>query len=476
MADQPGFFETRARLSSQRPAIPATPTDALTPSQLNRLVEQTLKAHLPTTLLVRGEVSNFNRNRQSGHLYFAMKDGQGCLDAVMWASRAERLRFEPRDGMELLATGSLGVYVPRGRYQLVVHSLDPVGEGALEVARRQLEERLRKLGLFDVENKRPIPAFPQTIALITSPQAAGFADMLKVLARCPWLRLMLYPVPVQGAAAAPAIATALNHLSERQDDVGGIDLILLGRGGGSLEDLWAFNDEAVVRAVAACDVPVITGIGHETDVSLADLAADYHAHTPTEAATLVVRNWSRVDDTLDAASMRLRREARQRIADARQQLMSIERHELFRRPGSMFESTRQRLDDHHDTLRRSLAERLTKANHQLERAAAVLAQHPPARRLKLEAQRLDRLTADFRSAASAALKQRHRTLIALDAQLRLLGPANVLKRGYSITTQKRTGAIIRTPTDVRAGDKLITRLADGSIESTAADPKQPELF
>jgi exodeoxyribonuclease VII large subunit len=475
-----GFFDTHQKLTTAKAAsapsrqMPAV-GEPMSPSQLNRLVESALKSQLPSTLLVRGEVSNFKCNSTSGHCYFTLKDSTGCIDAVMWASSAKRLRFEPRDGMELLATGSIGVYVPRGRYQLVATSLDPVGEGALEVAKRQLEEKLRGLGLFDVERKRDLPRYPRTIAFVTSRQAAGFADMLKILSRTPWLRVMVYHVPVQGAAAAPAIAAALKHLSDCSAELC-VDVIVLGRGGGSLEDLWAFNEEVIAHAMAASVVPIVTGIGHEVDVSIADLVADYHAHTPTEAAAQVIRQWTQVDDAIDVLQARLRREVRARVQAGRQQVNSIERHELFRRPGTMLDSQRQALDEREAALVRALKGCVGRHRSRVDRAAAMLAQHPPSRPIRAANGRLRRLDDALQRASNAALTAAGRRVDSLDARLRALSPLNVLKRGYSITTRKRDGAIVRGVTDVRAGEKLITRLSDGTIESIANDPKQPELF
>ena len=478
---QAGFFDMRSRLANPKAAATAaaggpTGVEPITPSQLSRMIDAALKVSLPQTLLVRGEVSNFSRNRASGHLYFSLKDAQGCVDAVMWASRAERLRFEPKDGMELIATGSVGVYIPRGRYQITVNALDPVGEGALELAKRQLEERLRAAGLFDDEGKRPIPRYSRAVALVTSPQAAGFADMLKVLRRCSWLRLMIYPVPVQGAAAAPAIAAALTNLARGRADGLPIDVVLLGRGGGSLEDLWAFNEEAVARAMHNCPIPIITGIGHETDVSIADLVADYHAHTPTEAATYVTRAWSRADETLGAVGLRLLRETRRVVADARSQVSSIARHELFRRPGAIFDLARQRLDDQSDRLSRALNDRLREARSRLDRSAAALAQHPPGRRLGRARDTIDARADALGGSIRRQVSQRRSTLDGLDARLRALSPLNVLQRGYSITTLKRDGTLVRDGANVRGGEVLVTRLADGTVESVAKDGKQPELF
>lgn len=449
---------------------------AMTPSQLNKLIEATLKAHLPATVLLKGEVSNFTRNRNSGHLYFTLKDSAGAIDAIMWASRAERLRFEPRDGMELLASGAIGVYVPRGRYQIVVNSLDPVGEGALELAKRQLEQKLRGEGLFEPDRKRPIPAYPRTVAIITSPQAAGFADVLKVLRRCAWLRLLIDPVPVQGRDAAPAVANAIQRLSKRHRDLGQIDVALVIRGGGSLEDLWAFNEEVVARAIAGSSIPIITGIGHDIDVSIADLVADHHAHTPTEAASYVIRQWIHASDEVSAIESHMLRELRRRIASGNQQLISIARHEVFRRPTMMLDTPRQQLDEIEHDLSRQFAIRRAAALQRIERAAGALSPTLIRRSVSRGHERLATLANSLGRALTSRIEQSKRSLDAMAAQLRALSPEHVLKRGYSITRLKKTGEVVRHTDQIKGGELLEIRVADGNIESRATDPKQAELF
>lgn len=449
---------------------------AMTPSTLNRLIEQTLKANLPPTVVVRGEVSNFSCNRNSGHLYFTLKDSGAAIDCVMWASKAERLRFEPRDGMELLASGSIGVYVPRGRYQIVVNSLDPVGEGALELAKRQLEAKLRAEGLLEDGRKRPIPPFPRTIAVITSPQAAGFADICKVLCRCGWLKLLIYPVPVQGNAAAPAIASALRSLGGHQHDIGGVDLILLGRGGGSLEDLWAFNEEVVARAMVDCPIPIITGIGHDIDVSIADLVADHHAHTPTEAATYAIREWMHALELTDGFQVRLLRETRRRIVDGLNAISSISRHEVFRRPSILVESHRQLLDELDGRLNTELSTRRSSALMRLERVAGALSPALARRMIGRARERVDHAARSFDYQIRTNLSRELTKLASLEAQLRALSPQGVLKRGYSITRLKKTGQTLTSTAQVKPGDMLETHLAEGVVESRATDPKQGELF
>ncbi len=324
------FFQFRQQLFRPQPPAPAPskqkadPAAAMTVSQVTEKIRQILSSNLPPTLQVRGEVSNFNRNKSSGHLYFTLKDPDACLDCVMFRSEAARLKFEPENGIELLATGRIGIFPARGRHQLYVSDLRPLGQGALELAFQQVKAKLEAEGLFEPARKKQIPRYPRRIILVTSQEAAALADILKVLRRFPWLKLMLYPVPVQGDGAGLRIAAVLKHLNATIDQVGGGDVILLGRGGGSLEDLWAFNEEAVARAVAASRIPVVTGIGHEVDVSIADLVADHHAHTPTEAAQVITAHWKQAADLLSTSTHRITRGLRVTLTHARQRLEMIE--------------------------------------------------------------------------------------------------------------------------------------------------------
>src|SRR6267142_1676243 len=305
------FFSFQEKM--KKPAEPSgKKTAALTVSQLTAQIERSIKKTFPSILEVQGEVSNL-RYAQSGHLYFSLKDPHNCIDCVMWASDAEGLKFEPEDGMELLVGGRVGIYGPKSTYQIQVARLTPVGQGALELAFRQLCEKLTKEGLFEAKRKKPLPAYPMRIALVTSKEGAAVADMLKVLRRFSWLKLMVYHVPVQGDGAAERIALAIGEINRHAAKVGGVDVILLGRGGGSLEDLWPFNSEMVARAIVASKIPIVTGIGHEVDVSISDLAADYHAHTPTEAAQVATAHWRTARGDIEATALRLRREIEDRF-------------------------------------------------------------------------------------------------------------------------------------------------------------------
>ncbi|MDB5292717.1 MAG: exodeoxyribonuclease large subunit [Phycisphaerales bacterium] len=512
-----GALAPQGEPNAQSPGRPAP--DPITVSQLTSRVERVLKAGVPETLYVRGEVSNFRPNQSSGHVYFTLKDPASCVDCVMWRSDAVRLKFTPTDGMELLATGRVGVFVPRGKYQFYVTTLRPLGQGALEIAFQQLRAKLEAEGLFEAGRKRPLPMFPMSVVLITGADTAALADMLKVLGRYPWLRLMVYAVPVQGDGAAAKIAAAIAHVSRDGEDVG-VEVIILARGGGSLEDLWSFNEEIVARAIAASTIPVVTGIGHEVDTSIADLVADYHAHTPTEAAQVVAAQWRTAREAVDGVGVRLRRAIAARVQEARHRLRAAERHEAFRRPQDRINSYRQLLDDRQRALLMAIEGRLHTAQLRLHtqqtrldrhipatvsrlrermnflqqslslamtrriridsdtvaRLSALLTDCHPKYRLPLRAQKLTSLAARFDLAIRATVSRSGDRLTALGRQLEALAPENVLRRGYTITTRKKGGAPIRSSAEIKPGDRLITRFADGQVESVTEDSRQPPLF
>ncbi len=502
------FFEFREKLTARRDEAPApAPMEAahgspaptpLSVTQLTAQIDRAIKSGVPGSVLVKGEVSNFKEHRGSGHLYFTLKDASSCLACVMWKSDAERVKFDVRDGMELLATGRVAVYATQGKYQLYVTRLQPLGQGALELAFRQLHARLEAEGLFALERKRPLPTYPSRIALVTGRGTAAIQDMLKVLGRYPWVRLCIVNVPVQGDGAAEKIADALMRLSRTGARCGSVHVILLGRGGGSLEDLWAFNEEIVARAIAASRIPVITGIGHEVDTSIADLVADYHAHTPTEAAQVAVMHWRKAGADIEAHAGRLHRSVRGLVHDARRRLAMVERHETFRRPRDRVDQLRQLLDDRQRSLqaaaeglvqrlRQRLAtteqglavagnERLRRDREKLARMTVALSERHPRHAAGLARAHVAALDARLSAVMSNSLKRQTLKIDLLARHLIAVGPEQVLQRGYSITTLKKGRKVVRSADQVQPGDRLVTRLADGKIESTAEDQNQPGLF
>jgi len=469
------FFDFRARVTKPQATADtdeARLARAISVAELTGRIDAAIKSGLPAALLVKGEISNLNIHRASGHIYFTLKDDKSSIDCVMFRGDAEKLKVTPHDGDEVLATGSVRVYTQRGRYQLYVTQLTPVGRGALEAKFQILKEKLEREGLFDPVRKRELPAYPQRIALVTSKQAAALQDMLKVFARYPWVRLRLCHVPVQGDGSAEKIAAMLGELSR----AAAVDLVILARGGGSLEDLWEFNEEIVARAIVASRIPIITGIGHEVDVAIADLAADYHAHTPTEAAQVAIAQWKLASAFVDTAAQRLSRSVRQVISSASQKLQSIERHELFRRPTDRIDRARQLMDDRERQLRSSLRALADRARRRLSTGESRLQAHHPRATVAILRQRILTLATLIERAEQSSLRTRSQRVDTLEKQLAALNPTGVLSRGYSITSLKKGGQIVRDAAQVKSGDVLITQFNDGTVESVARDPKQPELF
>ena len=375
---------------------------------------------------VEGEVSNC-RKSPAGHWYLTLKDENAEIGAVIWRSTASGLKFEPKDGLQVLATGRLQVYVARGNCQFMVSRLMPQGLGELELAFRQLKEKLATDGLFDEERKRPLPAIPRRIALVTSPTGAAVRDMIQVIIRrWPAAHIVIVPVPVQGPDAAGRIAGALGSVCQIES----VDVVITGRGGGSLEDLWAFNEEAVARAIAACPVPVVTAVGHETDVSIADLVADRRALTPSEAAELVVPSRADLKQQVRQLAQRLDRVVSERIQHYRLQLAAIRARSVIRQPMTLIHDRRQQVDE--------------------------LAEHAH-RSIELQVERV------------------RRNLAATAASLDALNPLKVLARGYSLTTDVK-GDLITSSSELVEGQLLNTRVASGTIVSAVQSiQKQPTM-
>ncbi|HEV56072.1 MAG TPA: exodeoxyribonuclease VII large subunit, partial [Phycisphaerales bacterium] len=297
-------------------------TRTYTVSEVSTLIKVALEGGLPGRLTVTGQISGFKRHA-SGHAYFALKDDKSVLAAVMWKSKLAAVRFAPEDGMAVLATGYIDLYEPTGKVQLYVDRLEPAGVGALQVAFEQMVKRLRAEGLFDDRHKKPLPRFAMRIGILTSPSGAAIVDIVNsIRSRWPCARLFFRPVPVQGPGAAEEIARAVVQVN-RENAHRRLDLLIVGRGGGSLEDLWAFNEEVLARAIHASRIPIISAVGHEVDITIADLVADARASTPTQAGVIAVPDLAEVTARLDQAAARLRQNLRNRLDLSRQRLATI---------------------------------------------------------------------------------------------------------------------------------------------------------
>jgi len=408
---------------------------------------------------VRGELSGV-KTAASGHRYFQVKDAQANLSCAMWAARAERLRFKLVDGLEVLLRGRLEVYPQRGSLQLIVEEPVPQGVGELQLAFEQLKAKLAAAGLFAAERKRPLPALPQRIGLVTSASGAAVRDVLKVLSRWEHLQVLLVPVRVQGRGAEGEIARAVRWLGGS----GRVDVVLVVRGGGSLEDLWSFNEEMVARAIAACPVPVVSGVGHETDTTIADFVADLRAATPTQAAEIVVARLEEQDRRVGEAHESVVAAIDRRLERARLRLVGLEgARGLARLPLRLRELDERlrRLAALPALLRAAVASR----HRRLDGAAARLFHWP----VRFGAPRRRELVTVRMAVASerlrALLRRRDVQLAGLDRALGALSPTAVLERGYSITTREEGGTALRDAAAVAAGERLLTRLARGTVRS-----------
>ncbi len=411
---------------------------------------------------VEGEVTNAKPSAR-GHLYFTLKDEAAAIDCVMWASRASRVRFRVEDGLAALAFGSLTIYAQRGRFQMVVDELEPQGLGALQLAFEQLKARLAKEGLFDDARKRPLPALPQRVGIVTSTQGAAVRDMLKVLLRFPHVHVIVAPAAVQGEGAAAEIARAI----ERLGGSGLVDVLIVGRGGGSLEDLWAFNEEPVARAIAACPVPVISGVGHQVDFTIADFVADVRAATPTHAAELVVARLEDAARRVEETEGRLARALARHLEVARHRLEALEGSSGLARLPHRIRLLAERLA-RVERLAPLLERKLERSVARLEAAEAGLRRVPArvaagAQRRLLESRREQLVAAVRRHLERAAGRLR-----AGEAALGHLSPRAVLERGYSITAVEGSARPLKDPRGVGPGTVLLTTLARGGLRSVVA--------
>ncbi|MET0936892.1 MAG: exodeoxyribonuclease VII large subunit [Luteibacter sp.] len=432
--------------------------EIFTPSGLNRLVRDLLEDALPMGVWIEGELSNVSRPA-SGHMYFTLKDANAQVRCAMFRMAASRLRFRPTDGMHVLMRAKVGLYEARGEFQLVADHMEPAGEGALQREFEQLKARLGAEGLFDQDRKRELPAFPRRIGVITSPSGAAVRDVLSVLGRRLGLaEVDVLPVPVQGREAPPAIATMLRRASAS----GRYDVLLVTRGGGSLEDLWAFNDEAVARAIHASAVPVVSAVGHEVDFTIADFVADLRAATPSAAAELLVPDGADLDRRLDRLRQRMATLMSRRLQAAAQRADHWQARLNAQRPQARLARDAQRLEG----LRRRLLVSATQSNAlrraRLERLQArLIAQHP---KLRLAPSRTR--IADLRQRMTVAMSRRlERDRLRLTEQARTLhavSPLATLERGYSIVFDERN-AVVKHADAVAVGDRLRVMLADGEL-------------
>ena len=438
----------------------------LTPSQLNTLARDLLEGAFPL-VLVEGEIANLSRPA-SGHVYFTLKDARAQVRCALFKPKSQWLRFQPRDGIKVLARGRLTLYEARGDYQLVCDSLEEAGEGALRRAFDALKARLQAEGLFDATRKRALPAFPRRIAVLTSPTGAVIRDIASVLRRrFPLLEVELLPVPVQGEGAPLQLRAALL----RADASGRYDVIVLARGGGSLEDLWAFNDEALVRAIAGSATPVVSAIGHETDFSLSDFAADLRAPTPSAAAELLVPDRANLLTRLHGLQRQLHAGHGRILRGHAQRLDHAFLRMQGRRPQALLDGLARRAGQAQQRMQSAIQRLLQDHQARQRHAAAILRATHPQRRLQRLRERLRAMRGRPQALLARQLQHEARHLGGLARSLHAISPLATVARGYAIL-QRDDGHVVRGVGDAAAGDALQARLHDGRmrLRVEAAEP------
>lgn len=437
----------------------------LTVSELTVRIRDLLGKNF-TDIWVEGEISNC-REAQSGHIYFTLKDDRSQVRCVFFKQQQRGIKFRPEDGLHVTVRGSISVYEARGEYQIYVENIEPVGLGALQLAFEQLKKRLEAEGLFAAKRKKPLPMLPSRIGLITSPRGAAVRDIVRILRRrFPNVHLMVFPVRVQGEGAAAEIVKALKFFNQKKL----VDVLILARGGGSMEDLWAFNEEPLARAIAASEIPVISGVGHETDFTIADFVADVRASTPSAAAELVVQT---------------RREFDKHIADLRETLASLVRYRLldlikrvhqlsgrrgFRRPLDLLRQQRQRADEMTSRLALGLRARLEQSRKRFTALHLRIATFDFRVKISAFRLRLEKRSADLGVRAERLVRTKRERLERLALQLQERSPLRVLERGYAIATDA-AGNLLRDAAQVQLGDSISIQLHRGRL-TTEVEKKE----
>lgn len=442
--------------TTSRPASPV-----LTVTQLAAQIDAALRTGLSTGIRVVGQVSGF---RDRTHWYFDLKDAGAVVNAVMFRTAAARAGFVPENGQEVVATGRIEFYAPGGKVSFILDRIEPVGAGALEIAYRKLCAELKALGWFEIERKRPLPGFPKKVAVVTSRTAAALQDVLVTMnKRCPAVSVLLADVRVQGDGAAAEVASAIDFISANHQRLG-VDVILVTRGGGSMEDLWAFNERLVAQAIVNSKIPVVAAIGHETDTTIAELVADERCATPTQAAMRLTPDVAALLRELHAAGRRLGALIERQIKVDRQRLVSAARHPAMSDPARGVTLGRERLAEAFKSLRHGQRATIHHRAMELERLAARLERVRPAALHARMSARVDAASAALARAIRSRLHAAAERAASDEKQLRAVGPSQVLERGYSVTL-RAGGQAVRAPGEVKPGDRLRTLLADGEIAS-----------
>ena len=433
----------------------------LSVSQLNRESRFLLEKHL-STLWVEGEISNLARPA-SGHIYFTLKDAGAQIRCAMFRNRLNYLRFRPENGAQVQIRGSVSLYEARGDYQLIAEHMEPSGEGALQLAFEQLKKKLALEGLFDESHKQPIPPMPRRIGVVTSPSGAAIHDILTVLARrFPSLAVVIYPTAVQGEGAAAEIVHAIETAATENR----CDLLIVGRGGGSIEDLWSFNEETVARAIYHCPLPILSAVGHETDITIADFVADQRAATPSAAAESISPDQEEWLQGLQQLQQRFQRAVQRKLQIDQQRVTQLEQR--LRHPGERIQQYAQRLDEGELRLQRAQQRLIQRKRERLQQQHHALQREAPARRVAHLRQRLQGQHQQLQQAIHHRLQHHQERLAGQAHILQALSPLSTLSRGYSITLNQQQQALLSSD-QVSVGEQLETRLQQGHIISKVVE-------
>ena len=448
--------------------MPKAPSQVFTVSELTRRIRNLLEASFPG-IWVEGEISDI-RTPSSGHVYFTLKDANAQLSAVLFRNVAASKQFKATNGLRVVVFGDLGLYEKSGQYQIVVRQIVPKGIGALQAAFEELKQKLAKEGLFNPARKKPIPTLPRHIGLVTSPSGAAIRDFLKIIGRrFPNVHIIISPVRVQGDGAGCEIAAAIDQFNELHDlGLVPMDVLIVTRGGGSLEDLWAFNEEVVARALARSKIPTISAVGHEIDFTIADFVADLRAPTPSAAAELVVKAKDEFTTLIQQHQRRLDRDLQMRIGEARHRFLSLANSYVFRQPADLIRQYQQQVDDFRHRLSQGTTVALNGQQGRLQTATEKFKLLTPQTQILAWRRRIETDWRQFNTAFQQRLLDTRQRLGHVGAKLELLSPKSTLERGYSITKSKETGKIIRSVSTVKRGTNVTTMVLDGDFDSVVS--------
>ena len=436
-------------------------------SEINRRAKSILEENFPF-VWIQGEVSNFF-SAASGHWYFSLKDESSEIRCAMFANKSHRITFEPKDGDHLVLNGTLSIFEGRGQYQIIVEHIELAGEGALLKAFEELKKKLLTEGLFDDSLKKKLPSYPRSIAVVTSPDGAVIQDIINVLSRrSPYFNLIVVPTLVQGEKAAPLICEALNKASDLEN----IDLIILARGGGSIEDLWAFNNEEVARAIVNCPIPLVSAVGHETDFTISDFVADIRAPTPSIAAEIISQPYSELKETLEGYQSYLLKSVESQFDSQRTRITNLIKR--IRHPGDKLREIGQKVDYLETTLIQEMHQKVSLKKNQLNLTQLSLQQNSPQNKVKEAKVYLQNASKDLLKAFNLKIERKRKLLGELVATIEAVSPLSVLARGYSIISTEPEGKILSSSNQVKIGQTISAVLNKGSIKAEVKSKDKDE--